>query len=98
MIPQGTLVAGSMLTALRDPAVYADPDRFDITRQDHPRLHPVFGGGPHRCLGEALARIELEEALGALARILPDLELDGPPARLRGYGAVRDLTSMRVRA
>ncbi len=97
LLPKGTFVAASMLTALRDPAIYADPNRFDITRSDHPRLHPVFGGGPHRCLGEALARIELEEALKALARLAPDLSLDGPPVRLRGYGAVRTLGPMQVR-
>ncbi|MEX0283898.1 MAG: cytochrome P450 [Paracoccaceae bacterium] len=95
-VPEGTLISASMLTALRDPEVYADPDRFDITRQDHPRLHPVFGGGPHRCLGEALARIELEEALKALAHMTPDLKLDGEPARLRGYGAVRTVSGCRV--
>lgn len=96
LLPRGTFVAASMLTALRDPAVYADPGRFDITRTDHPRLHPVFGGGPHRCLGEALARIELEETLKALARLVPDMVLDGPPVQLRGYGAVRTLGPMRV--
>lgn len=96
LIPKGSFIAVSMLTALRDPEVYGDPDRFDITRTDHPRLHPVFGGGPHRCLGEALARIELEEALKALARLVPDMQLDGPPVQLRGYGAVRNLSAMRV--
>ncbi len=95
--PAGTFVATSMLTALRDPEIYVDPDRFDITRTDHPRLHPVFGGGPHRCLGEVLARIELEETLGTLARIAPDLSLDGAPAQLRGYGAVREIGPMTVR-
>lgn len=97
LFPADTLIAVSMLTALRDPDIYADPDRFDITRTDHPRLHPVFGGGPHRCLGEALARIELEEALKALARHVPEMELVGEPARLRGYGAVREISGMRVR-
>ena len=96
-LPAGTIIAASMLTALRDPEVYADPDRFDITRDGHPRLHPIFGGGPHRCLGEVLARIELEEALKALARNLPQIELDGPPATLRGYGAVREISGLRVR-
>ncbi len=96
LIPKGSFIAVSMLTALRDPDVYRDPDRFDITRTDHPRLHPVFGGGPHRCLGEALARIELEEALKTLARMVPDMQLDGPPVALRGYGAVRNLSDMRV--
>lgn len=96
LIPKGSFIAVSMLTALRDPKVYRDPDRFDITRTDHPRLHPVFGGGPHRCLGEALARIELEEALKTLVRMVPDMQLDGPPVRLRGYSAVRSLSAMRV--
>lgn len=96
LLPKGTFVAASMLTALRDPDVYSDPNRFDITRTDHPRLHPIFGGGPHRCLGEALARIELEESLKALARLVPDMALDGLPVKLRGYGAVRLLGAMDV--
>ncbi len=95
-LPKGSLVSGSMLTALRDPAVYADPDRFDITRDDHPRLHPVFGGGPHRCLGEALARIELEEALRALVTLAPHMQLGGDPCRLRGYSAVRQISPLSV--
>lgn len=95
-LPADTFVSGSMLMALRDPDVYAAPDQFDITRQDHPRWHPVFGGGPHRCLGEALARIELEEALKALATLVPEMNLSGPPPRLRGYGAVRTLSPMSV--
>lgn len=96
-IPPDTLISASMLTALRDPDIYADPDHFDISRDDHPRLHPVFGGGPHRCLGEALARIELEEALKAVARMAPDMALVGEPARLRGYGAVRTVSAFTVR-
>ncbi len=95
-VPAGSLVSASMLTALRDPDVYSDPNRFDITREDHPRLHPVFGGGPHRCLGEPLARIELEEALKALARLAPGMTLVGEPARLRGYGAVRTVSACTV--
>jgi cytochrome P450 len=97
LFPKGSFVAVSMLTALRDPAIYGDPNRFDITRGDHPRLHPVFGGGPHRCLGEALARIELGETIKVLARLAPRMVLDGPPAKLRGYGAVRTLGPMQVR-
>lgn len=96
-IPPDTLISASMLTALRDPDIYADPDHFDISRDDHPRLHPVFGGGPHRCLGEALARIELEEALKAVARMAPEMALVGEPARLRGYGAVRKVSAFKVR-
>ena len=96
-LPAGTFIGNCMLTSLRDPEIYADPHRFDITRTDHPRLHPVFGGGPHRCLGEVLARLELEEALKALVRLAPGMVLDGPPAKLRGYGATRVLSPMIVR-
>ena len=95
-LPAGAFIGNCMLTSLRDPEVYTDPNRFDITRTDHPRLHPVFGGGPHRCLGEILARLELEEALKALVRLAPEMTLSGPPAKLRGYGATRVVTPMIV--
>jgi cytochrome P450 len=90
-IPKGSIVAPALITALRDPAVHADPDRFDIGRTDHVRLHPIFGAGPHRCLGEALAYAELEEAIVVLAGRAPELELVGDQPRLRGLGAVRGL-------
>jgi cytochrome P450 len=60
--------------ANRDPAVYADPDRLDITRAN---IRPMsFGGGIHFCLGAQLARIEAEIAIATLLRRLPDLTLD----------------------
>ena len=64
--------------ANRDPAVYADPDRLDITREG---VRPLsFGGGVHYCLGAQLARIEAEIAIATLLRRLPDLTLDHPEA------------------
>lgn len=96
-IPEGSLIGPLVVAALRDPEVYAEPDRFDITRRDHPRWHPVFGAGEHRCLGEALARAELEEALAALCRLAPRTELTGPPPQLRGLGATRTVSEMRCR-
>ena len=96
-IPEGSLVGPLVVAALRDPAVYAEPDRFDISRTDHPRWHPVFGAGEHRCLGEALARAELEEALSALCRLAPRTELSGPPPHLRGLGATRTVGEMICR-
>jgi cytochrome P450 len=96
-LKSGQMVSPSILAALRDPAVYAAPERFDITRTDHPRLHPVFGAGAHRCLGEALARAELEEALAVLARLAPEAELVGPAPTLRGLGGTRGLGPMTVR-
>ena len=95
-IPAGTVITASFLTAQRDPAVYSAPDTFDPNRADLPRLHPVFGAGPHRCLGEALARAELEEALAVLADLCPDIRLTGPAPIPRGLGAVRSIGPMPV--
>lgn len=94
--PAGVMVAPSTLSAMRDPALYADPDRFDIRRTDHPRLHLVFGGGAHRCIGEMLARLEMEEALRAVIAQAPDLELIEAP-RLRGFGGIREISPMIAR-
>ncbi len=95
-IPAGSVVSPSLVAALRDPAVYEDPHRFDITRTDHPRWPIVFGWGAHRCLGEALARAELEEALAAIARRAPDIQLVGKPPRLHGAGGIRKIDGMTV--
>lgn len=95
-IPGNTLVALSTLSAMRDDDVYPDPDRFDITRKDGPRLHMVFGGGPHRCLGEMLARIEMEETVAAIIATAPEVELV-EPARIVGFGGIRSVTPMIVR-
>jgi cytochrome P450 family 103 len=85
-----------ILSAMRDPAVYADPDTFNIKRTDHRPKHPVFGGGAHRCPGEALARVELEEGLAALTTRLPGLQFVGNPPAIYGYAGVRRVTGMRV--
>jgi cytochrome P450 family 103 len=96
ILPGNRFVALSTLSAMRDEAVYAEPDKFDIHRTDHPRWHPVFGNGPHRCLGEALARVELEEGLAALTTRIPRLQLAGEPPRLRGHVSIRRIAAMRV--
>jgi cytochrome P450 len=78
--------------ANRDPAVFADPHRFDITRADAAD-HIAFSSGIHYCLGAALARMEGEVGLRLLFERFPDLTLAGPPHRrptrvLRGYDAM----------
>lgn len=62
----------------RDPARYDDPDRFDI-RRDPARFSFSFSMGPHFCLGQALARAELQETAAAIARHTRDLELTAEP-------------------
>ncbi|MBU6371155.1 MAG: cytochrome P450 [Alphaproteobacteria bacterium] len=95
LIPAGTLFSASLIGALRDPDVYADPDSFNIFRTDHPRWHPVFGAGAHRCAGEALARAELEETIAVIAREAPNARLAGPRPRLQP-GAIRKVDQMVV--
>ena len=63
--------------ANRDPAVFADPERFDVTREPNP--HVAFGGGgAHFCLGAHLARVEIVAMLRELMTRIPDLEPSGP--------------------
>jgi cytochrome P450 PksS len=79
---KGQLVFLGIAAANRDPAVFADPERFDITRE--PNRHVAFAFGPHLCLGAGLARRELEIALEALLRRMPELRLDEErPSRIK---------------
>ncbi|HWA81085.1 MAG TPA: cytochrome P450 [Acetobacteraceae bacterium] len=96
VLPAGQFLILSTMSAMRDEQLYARPDVFDIHRTDHPRLPLVFGGGPHRCLGEALARVELEEGLAVLSSRIPQLELAADPPRVEGHSGIRRIGEMRV--
>jgi cytochrome P450 len=63
--------------ANRDPDVYPDPNRFDVTR-DHPAEHLAFSGGIHYCIGSPLARMELVQTFRSLAERFPRLRSTGP--------------------
>lgn len=80
-IPKGAPVVLLFAAGNRDPARFADPDRFDPDRADN--QHFGFGGGLHYCVGAPLARIEAEIALVALSRrlVAPRLLQDPPPYR-----------------
>lgn len=91
LVPAGRKVAALLGAANRDPAAFADPDRFDVGRDPNPHLG--FGAGLHFCLGAPLARVELRVALATLMRRRPDLALAAEPVRrptfvLRGYTEV----------
>ena len=69
----------SLRGANRDPQVFAQPYRFDITRKDAP--HVAFGGGAHLCIGSPLARLEAQLALPSLFAHFPNLHLANPEAK-----------------
>ncbi|MDX6392940.1 MAG: hypothetical protein QOJ73_4003 [Streptosporangiaceae bacterium] len=75
VIRPGDLVTVSIAGAGRDPAVFPDPDRFDV-RRANARLHLAFAHGPHFCLGVHLARLEAEAATRTALTLLPGLRLD----------------------
>jgi len=77
LFPRGTLVFVSLAGANRDPGTFAAPGTFDITAERGTQ-QMTFGSGIHHCMGAALARAELQEALTLLARRMPDLAVDGP--------------------
>ncbi|MEL6828868.1 MAG: cytochrome P450 [Pseudomonadota bacterium] len=95
LIPEGSVFAISVVAALRDPDVFEDPDTFNIHRTDQQRWHYVFGAGAHRCVGEALARAEMEETLAVIARLAPNTKLVGDPPKY-GSGAIRPIDQMQV--
>jgi cytochrome P450 len=77
VFPAGSFVIANTAAANRDPAVYDDPDRLDITRQGAPAML-TFGGGVHYCLGAHLARVELAEALRVITARMSNPRRTGP--------------------
>ena len=77
IIPTGTFVWVNTASANRDPAVFDDPDRLDITREGAPPMQS-FGAGAHYCLGANLARREIAEALRVMAARMRNLRRAGP--------------------
>jgi cytochrome P450 len=96
-LPRGTTVVCSMAAANRDESAFEAADQMDLTRSPNPHL--AFGAGAHSCLGQALARTELQVVLEVLLRRLPTLDLAVPVAELeRVEGlAVGGLRTLPVR-
>ena len=76
IIPAGTFVMCNTAAANRDPDVYDEPDRLDITREGAAPMQ-TFGAGAHYCLGANLARREVAEAVRVMARRMPNLRRAG---------------------
>ena len=95
-IRERELVVVSIAGANRDPAVFPEPDRFDV-RRPNAKLHVAFAHGPHVCIGMHLARLEAHTAIARVLERLPGLRLDdaGAPAP-RGL-VFRKPDALRVR-
>jgi cytochrome P450 len=94
-IPEGIGVLLVAAAGNRDPAVFDDPGRFDVTRV--PNDHVSLGWGTHFCLGASLARLEGKIVLTTLARRFPKLDFAVDPATLRFRGGIRGLLSLPLR-
>lgn len=77
IIPQGSMAIGLVNAINRDPERFEEPEKFDISRQ--PNAQSIFGGGPHVCIGAALARMEAQICFSILMEEFSLIELAGEP-------------------
>ncbi|WP_432135054.1 MULTISPECIES: cytochrome P450 [unclassified Streptomyces] len=93
VVPRGAEVALLFGSANHDPAVFREPGRLDLAREDNP--HISFSAGIHYCLGAPLARMELTASMNALLRKAPTLSLVTEPDRKPNF-VIRGLEGLRV--
>ena len=93
-IRRGDRIRWIMASANRDPEVFTDPDRFDISRDPNP--HIAFGSGIHYCLGVTLARMEGQEVFRALAERFPRFTLETNDLEYQPSLQFRSLKSLPV--
>ena len=93
-ISSGEVVTVLIGAANRDPAKFADPDRFDVARTDGEHL--AFSHGAHYCLGASLARLQAQIAVGAIVRRMPRLRLGTDQLKWKTMGRFRGLESLPV--
>jgi cholest-4-en-3-one 26-monooxygenase len=92
-IAKGEKVMMFYAGANRDPAVFDDPDTFDITRDPNPQLS--FGVGEHFCLGANLARLQLRVVFEELLRSIDDIALAAPPRHLHS-NLIKGIKEMQI--
>lgn len=94
-IPQGALVQCVIASANRDEDIFENADEFDIDRKLKPSF--TFGYGPHMCIGQFVAKLELSAAVNAVLDLFPNLRLDPdqPAPEIQG-GQLRGASSIQV--
>jgi cytochrome P450 len=95
-IPANQTVMLMFGCANRDPRMFADPERLDVTRSNA-RNHVSFGVGPHYCLGQALARMEGRLTFERIARRFPEVELVENEDVWVGHSQTRHLAELPIR-
>nr|MBP8101484.1 cytochrome P450 [Burkholderiaceae bacterium] len=84
-IPKGAMVQCIVTSANRDEDVFDNSEEFDIDRKVKPSFG--FGFGPHMCIGQFIAKTELQVALNAVLDLFPNLRLDPDQPKPRITGA-----------
>jgi cytochrome P450 len=92
-VKKGQTVFPILAAANRDPEVFEDPERLDLSRADASK-HLALGFGPHSCLGNTLVRLEGSVVFEALARRFPSMELVEPNPGWRGNAMLRAMTEL----
>jgi hypothetical protein len=95
IIPEGEIILGCIGAANRDPARFANPDVFDIRRQDN--RHLSFGLGIHYCIGAALARMEAEIAIRGLVQRFPKMRMESSKVKWIPGLTFRGVRSLRLK-
>jgi len=93
-IAKGDRLSLNLGSANRDPAQFSNPDQFDIQRKEG--RHLGFGYSIHFCLGAALARMEAQEAIGAVVQAMPNIRLADQEFEWRNNPVLRGLKSLPV--
>jgi hypothetical protein len=94
-LPAGTSLILNSFAANRDPSMFPDPERFDIGRANANR-HLTFSYGTHLCLGQALARAEMAEALQVFVLRFPNMKAAGKPDIASGLSFMRGAERLPV--
>ncbi|MGE0821674.1 MAG: cytochrome P450 [Candidatus Binatia bacterium] len=94
-VKTGERVALNYAAASRDPEACANPRKFDVHREEV--VHTAFGVGPHRCIGEHLARLEIRISIEEFLKKIPDFELEPGTAPQFESGQLRTMKNLRLR-